>query len=163
VAAGARPLTPVDPSESAGVWPRPRLAKRATALGLNYTQWGYVLAGYTLWDGGHALWEELLRPLALPAPWTFAQGELSWAGFCVLGTLGMVGFTFHGLHLYRVWQRVWRDLTTPRISVWRPVALAWMEAAAEEAGEDEREHARRHQAYRSPVADAGNPLGWVVD
>ena len=49
------------------MWPRPRLSKRATALALNTTQWGYVLAGYTLWDGGRALWGEALAPLALPA------------------------------------------------------------------------------------------------
>jgi hypothetical protein len=163
VSGAAQPITPIDPSESAGVWPRPRLAKRATALALNYTQWGYVLAGYTLWDGGRALWGETVRPLALPVPWSLARGELAWAGFCLLVTAGMVLFTFHGLHPYRVWQQVWRDATTPRLSVWRPVALEWEETAAEEAEEDEREHARRAQAHRAPVADADNPLGWVVD
>jgi hypothetical protein len=163
VSAPARPIAPIDPSEAAGVWPRPRLARRATALALNYTQWGYVLAGYTLWDGGHALWEETLRPVPLRVPWTLAQGELAWAGCCLLVTVGMTFCTFHGLHLYRLWQRLWRDLTTPRISVWRPVALEWEEDAAEAAEEDEREHARRRRAHRAPVADAGNPLGWVVD
>jgi hypothetical protein len=159
----AQPLDPIDPADQAGVWPRPRLARRATALGLNATQWLYVLAGYTLWDGGHALWEEAIRSLAPAAPWGSAQGELAWAGVCLLATAGSVLSTFHGLHLYRVGQRVWRDATTPRISVWRPVDPAWEEAAAEAAEEDERAHARRRRAHRPPVADAGNPLGWVVD
>ena len=112
----AQPLTPVDPAGGAGVWPRPRLSKRATALALNTTQWGYVLAGYTLWDGGRALWGEALAPLEAPA-----QGELVWAALCLLVTAGLVLGTFHGLHAYRVWQRVWRDATGPRLSVWRPV------------------------------------------
>jgi hypothetical protein len=71
--------------------------------------------------------------------------------------------TYHGLHAYRVWQRVWADLTRPRISVWRPVDVAWEERAVEEAEEDERDNTRRRQAQRAPVTDAANPMGWVVD
>lgn len=145
------------------MWPRPRLAKRATALGLNYTEWGYVLAGYALWDAGRALWEETLRPLGLPVPWSLAGGELAWLLFCVALTAVLVKATFHGLHAYRLWQRVWRDATTPRIAVWRPVAVEWEERAAEAAEEDARDVARKRQAHRAPVADVGNPLGWVVD
>jgi len=159
----ATPLDPLQPAEPAGVWPRPRLGRRATVLGLNATRWGYVLAAYTAWDGGHALWEALLRPLDLAVPWTLAQGELAWAGACLLGAAVAAGCTYHGLHLYRAGQRVWRDATTPRITVWRPVAPEWEEAAAEAAEEDAREHARGRRAHRPPVADAGNPLGWVVD
>ena len=160
----ASPSTPVDPAESAGVWPRPRLAKRATALALNATQWGYVLAGYTLWDGGRALWEEALRPLARPSRGRPPRGELAWAALCLLAD-GRAG----AVHLPRPAPRTAcgsgsggtrRRPGSPCGGRWTP---DWEEDAAEEAEEDEREHARRAQAHRPPVADAGNPLGWVVD
>ncbi len=155
---------PIEPSATgSGLWPRPRLGKRATALALNYTQWGYVLAGYALWDAGRALWGELVAPLALPAPWTFAQGELAWLACCAVLTAVGVLFRFHGLHLYRVAERVARDATDPRLSVWRPVDDDWQERAAEAAEEDERGTARRAHAHRAPVANESNPLGWVVD
>ena len=161
--ASGKPIDPTAPAGGAGLWPRPRLSRRATALGLNYTQWGYVLAGYTLWDAGRALWEDAIRPLALPAPWTLAQGELAWLLLCVLLAAVAVGFRYHGLHLYRVAERVARDALTPRISVWRPVEPEWEARAADAAEEDERDLGRRAQAQRAPVADEGNPLGWVVD
>lgn len=163
MSSSAKPIDPINPSESVGVWPRPRLSKRASALGLNYTQWGYVLAGYTLWDAGRSLWEETIAPLAHRVPWTFAQGQLAWLLFCGVVTVVLVFATYHGLHAYRVWQRVWADLTRPRISVWRPVDVAWEERAVEEAEEDERDNTRRRQAQRAPVTDAANPMGWVVD
>ena len=130
----ATPLDPLQPAEQAGVWPRPRLGRRATVLGLNATRWGYVLAAYTAWDGT-----------------------------CLLGAAVAAGCTYHGLHLCRAGQRVWRDATTPRITVWRPVAPDWEEVAAEAAEEDACEYARGRRAHRPPVADAGNPLGWIVD
>jgi hypothetical protein len=156
---------PIEPDERAGVWPRPRLSRRATALGLNRTQWGYVLAGYTLWDGALTLWSATLRPLAVPAPWTTDRGEAIWALACLFLTAGLVGFTFHGLHAYRAWQRAWPywGQRTPALSVWRPVEASFDEAGTEEAAEEHREHDRRTQAHRASVAFAGNPLGWVVD
>jgi hypothetical protein len=164
VSTSTRPIEPLDPNGEAGVWPRPRLSRRATALGLNRTQWGYVLAGYTVWDGGRALWGEAIRPLSLPVPWTPAGGELVWAIACLLLTAGLVGFAFHGLHAYRAWQRAWPywGHRTPLISVWRPVSAAFDEGPVEEAEEERRERARRDHAHRAPVAEADNPLGWVV-
>ena len=164
-AGAARPIEPLAPDEGAGVWPRPRLGKRATALGLNRTQWGYVLTGYSLWDGGRALAAEALRPLALPVPWSAARGELVWALACLLLTAGLVAFAYHGLHAYRVWQRVWPYWSRrgPALSVWRPVDPDAEAVALEAAAQEQRERARRDRAQRAPVAPAGNPLGWVVD
>lgn len=156
----ATPIDPIAFTEYGGAWPRPRLSKRSTALGLNYTQWGYVLAGYTLWDGGNVMWPELGT---VPVPWTFVHGQWAWLTTCVLVTIALVFARWHGLHAYRAWQLVWADATTPRLSVWRPVTLAQEEHTVEDAEEDAREQQRRRHAHRAPVTNASNPLGWVVD
>ena len=160
----AQPLDPVDPSEQRGrVAPPP---PRQAGHGARAQRHPVGLRPGRVHPVGRRARRSGRRrsaPWRCRVPWSPAQGELAWAACCLLVTAGSVLFTFHGLHPYRVGQRVWRDATTPRISVWRPVEPDWEEAAAEAAEEDEREHARRAQAHRAPVADAGNPLGWVVD
>ena len=157
------PITPDEGPGGAGAWPRPRLSKRATAMGLNYTQWAYVLAGYALWDGGQSVWTELLAPLALPVPWSAERGHLVWSGVCLLVTAASVLYRWHGLHAYRAWQRVWASATAHPLSVWKPVGTDDQERAAAAAEEEDHETARRRAAHRTPVAGDANPLGWIVD
>ncbi|MDQ3700302.1 MAG: hypothetical protein M3442_05210 [Chloroflexota bacterium] len=159
----ANPINPITPSEGGGAWPRPRLSKRSTLLGVNYTQGYYVVAGWAIWDAGRLIAADVFGPLALPIPWTFVQGEIGWMVFCLALTVAMVCFTYHGLHLWQVIERAMRDTSQPRISVWRPVDEQWEERATDEAEEDERELTTRHEAQRVPVADESNPMGWVVD
>lgn len=149
----AQPLQPASLSTSGGVWPRPRLGKRATVLGLTYSQALYGVGVFELWDVGRSL-------IGTASTGT---GLVVWTIMAVAIALPLMFIRWHGLDALFVVERWQRDVARPRFYVWRPVPPKWEEDAID-AAEEEQDVTRRYlQTYRSPLSTAANPRGWELD